>query len=83
MGKIITVAASKTRTRGSLTPDIGSVSKDVPGCRTFLENKDFAHLRISVDKPRWWSNRGQTHSQTKRIGELTKINKLLATDVAR
>ena len=58
MGKIITVAADKTGTHGSLTPDIGSVSTDVFRRPIFLENNDFALGRISVDKP----DGGQTHS---------------------
>ena len=57
-GKIITVAADKTGTHGSLTPDIGSVSTDVFRRPIFLENNDFALGRISVDKP----DGGQTHS---------------------
>jgi hypothetical protein len=55
MGKIITVAADKTRTYGSLTPDIGSLSKDVRRRPIFLKNKDFALRRIPVDEPKWWS----------------------------
>jgi hypothetical protein len=56
MGKIITVAADKTGTHVSLTPDIGSVSKDVPGRPIFPKNKGFALRRISVDQPKWWSD---------------------------
>ena len=38
-----------------LTPNIGSVSNNVRSRPIFLENKDFALKRISVDQPKWWS----------------------------
>jgi hypothetical protein len=57
MGKIITVAAGLDKTPMALDPpDIGSGSKDVHRHPIFLENKDFALRRISVDKPKWWSH---------------------------
>jgi hypothetical protein len=45
-----------------LTPDIGSVSRDVFRRSNFLENKDFAVGRISVENPNGGQNGGQTHS---------------------
>jgi hypothetical protein len=52
---------SGTRTHGSLTPDIGGVSKDVPRRSIFHKNKDL-HLCASMDRPKWWSKWCQTHS---------------------
>jgi hypothetical protein len=54
-GKIIAVAVGKTKNSWLLTPDIGSVSKDVLRRPVSLKNKDSALRRISVDKPKWWS----------------------------
>jgi hypothetical protein len=39
-----------------LTPDIGSVSRDVFTCPVFLKNRDSALGRISVDRHKWWSD---------------------------
>jgi hypothetical protein len=53
MGKSIAVAARQGKTHGSLTPRHRQrFQKDVPRHPTFLRNKDFAHRRISVDKPK-------------------------------
>jgi hypothetical protein len=52
---------SGTRTHGSLTPDIGGVSKDFPRRPIFHKNKDL-HPCASMDRPKWWSKWCQTHS---------------------
>jgi hypothetical protein len=46
-------------------PQTSAASKDVRRRPLFLKDMDFTLRRISVDKPKWWSNGGQTHSQTK------------------
>jgi hypothetical protein len=46
---------SGTRTHGSLTPDIGGVSKDFPRRPIFHKNKDL-HPCVSMDRPKWCQN---------------------------